>query len=236
MKLFSIVAILIEGLILTICICALLLTARSTVASIPIEIQLTRSALLHQVDALRITTLSEIDKQALGVRRDALGQLTVIRKDAVQQLSEVASMADRQLTGTRSDLRHTVAESVSSVVAPIEGLRSDLKPLIASAGALTTNAAALTKDVQDSIDDAYPDIQGLLQSTTVAATQIAQTAEVVRETAPEFLATSQETNRQFAGIGKDVHTFTTEFVKPKSLKSKIWEGVKALSLVIAKAI
>ncbi len=70
----------------------------------------------------------------------------------------------------------------------------------------------------------------------MATTQVAQTAEQVRAIAPQFLATAQETNRQFAGITTDVHAFTTKFTRPASLKTKVWEGFRSMALIGARFV
>jgi hypothetical protein len=193
--------------------CALLLTVRDTVASVPGEIQATRAALTFQIQALQVNALAEIDRQAIG-----------IRKDATKQLGIILQTADRQLTGIRTDLRAELQQTAATLVAPIEGLRADLKPVL-------DNTAALTKDAQDSWDDSYWDVKALLGSATVATTQAAQTMQTVREATPAFLATAQETNRQFAGIVTDVHTVTTAYTAPLSLKQRIWNTVKSLALI-----
>jgi hypothetical protein len=197
MKNYMLAAIGISVLAVSGCLCSLILTTRKVEASIPIEIQATRAALIDQVTRVRIEVLAEIDTQATALRHDTTAQLNVIRKDALVEIRNTRSMADLQLTGTRSDLK----KSIAAIVAPVEGLRADLKPVL-------MNAAALTKDAQDSWDDSYDDVRSLLGSAEVATTQTAQTMQTVNAIAPKFLAAAQETNQHFAGITADVHDAT----------------------------
>ena len=209
------------------CLCALLLTIRATVAAVPGEIQATREALSKQVQALTIAALGEIDSQASGIRQDARIMILRATKDANSQISIMTDDANRQLTGLTLKLE----DAVNKADGQITGIRAEISPVLANIAVLTVNAASLTKDAQDSLDDLYPDMRGLVESATVATTQAAQTAEVVRAAAPQFLATAQESNKQFAGIATDVHTFTTKFTAPVSLKTKIWDGFKSMALI-----
>jgi ABC-type transporter Mla subunit MlaD len=213
------------------CFCALLLTIRATVAAVPGEIAVTRSLLIGQVAALRIDALAEIDSQANGIRKD----VGIMIPNSINIMTDVAN---KQLTGLRSDtmtrvdhMTVTVDGAVNKADDLLTGLRYDIRPVIANTAALAANAAALTKDAQDSWDDSYDDVRGLLLSAEFATTQTAQTMQTVREAAPQFLATSQETNHQFAGIATDVHRFTTKFTAPTSLKTKIWDGFKSMALI-----
>jgi hypothetical protein len=104
-----------------------------------------------------------------------------------------------------------------------------------------TNAAALIKDGQDSLDDSYWDVKALIGSATVATTQTAQTMQSVRVAVPGFLATGQQfaeqfrlTSIQFTGIATDAHTFTSKFTAPRTTSQKIWEGVKLGALTAAR--
>jgi len=201
------------------CLCALLLTLRATVADIPAQIQATRSALVDQIATLRISTLADIDAQAKTMRSTAVNQLTVIRKDALAEAEAYRTMADRQLTATRADLRLSVDASIAKLVGPIEGVRFDLHPVLA-------NAAAFEVHADKALVDLHPQMLGLIAASKVTAGETAQTMRTVRDAAPRFAATSEVTNEQIAGVATDLHKLADKFTGPMTLKQKIWEGIK----------
>jgi methyl-accepting chemotaxis protein len=206
---------------------ALILSVSRTVDMVPVEIEYTRAALIAETHKQAAAVLALVDRQARGIRWDATAQLSGIRADALGQLSHLSETADRQLTGTRKDL----TDSIAAVIAPVNGLRTDLQPVLENISLSTIQATALIKDAQDSWDDSYDDVKGLLESTTYATTQVAQTAETIRAAAPEFIATTQESNRQLAGVAGDVHKLTTSLTAPVSLKAKIWNAIRGVALV-----
>jgi hypothetical protein len=194
-------------LALTIYLCALIAAARHTVEILPDELLATINS---QATAARLDTLALIDRQASGIRRESTVQLNALRTQSLARIDALAATADRQITSTRADLEVTILRSLNTLVAPINGIRTDLQPVL-------QNAAALTKDAQDSWDDSYDDVRGLLESSTVAATQVAQTAETVRAAAPQ-LATD------VTGIASDFHDAThnldIRFFHPPAMTKK----------------
>lgn len=225
MKNYLLAAIGISVLALSGFTCAFLFTLRTTVAVVPHEIAQTRVELVHQVDALRLDSLAEIDKQATGIRKDANIQLAVIRKDAVAQIVQIAGIADRQLSGTRSDLKQTVAESVKTLIGPVEGLRSDLQPVIANTASLTKQVdeqAPLFLDCESNPDCVFNRFQGTSKA-------IEKTMEAVAVAAPQLGESAVANGKNFAGITEDAHKFTTQFTAKRSLKQKIWNGFKAVA-------
>lgn len=212
---------------LTICSCALLLTVRSTVAAVPREIAVTRSALFSQVEELRIEALAEIDRQANGIRADATTQLSGIRHDT---LSEITALGAATLARV-DQIAIKLESAVNKADGHLSSLQAKIEPVIDQISPLLLNSAALVKNANDSWDDSYWDVKALLGSATVATTQTAQTMQTVREATPAFLATAQESNQQAAGIVTDVHKLTTTFTAPLTVKQKIWQAFKSLALL-----
>lgn len=180
------------------------------------------SALQRSVEAIPPTVLTpvlaEVDHQA-NLTRDGLFKLTGT------ELEHGLARIDTFTAG----LNIRVDQAVDKADSQLTGLRGELTPVL-------RQSAALVKDAQDTLDDAYPDVRGLLESSTVAATQAAQTAQTIRAAAPELVQSAQETSKQVAGITADVHKFTTKFTGPSSWKSKLWEGIKTGAYVGARVI
>jgi hypothetical protein len=233
---YLLIAIAISVLAVSGCLCALILTVRSTVAVIPAEIQATRTELASQIAALRDDSLGEIDEQANRLRVTAVNQLTVIRKDALAEAEAYRGTVETQLSGARVDLRSVISlPTIQALVAPLEGIRADLEPVLANAAAIEAHAdegvAVLARR------DALPaQLLGLIAASKVTAGETAQTMKAIRDATPQFITTGQITNDQVAGVVTDIHTLTTKFTKPLTMKQKIWEGFKATAILIAHVI
>jgi hypothetical protein len=167
--------------------CGALLVRAATVttAAVPQEIADTRAALTAQVAALRIDALAEIDKQANGLRAELHGDVRLVDR----QLSAITGQLDKR-TGdmlTRVDTALGMVDlRTGQALTTVAGIRTDLAPALA-------NAAALVKDAQDSWDDSYDDVRGLLDSSEVAVTQAAQTMQTINKAAAPTLAAEQKT-------------------------------------------
>ena len=126
-----------------------------------------------------------------ALHRDATEQLTAIRAESAYQLDALRvpllKLADDRSKEALRIVDARVGQSLEIVDArsgqalkTVEGLRADLAPTLA-------NTAALVKDLQNTSDALYPDIQAAVESTTVAATQTAQAAQSVQQAVPGVL-------------------------------------------------
>jgi ABC-type transporter Mla subunit MlaD len=196
-------------------------TATETAKAVPGEIAQTRAALIGQMEALRVDALKEIDKQANGLRAELHGDVRLVNAQVFAITGQLNQRTGDALT--RVDTALSILDKrTGEVTATAAGIRTDLKPTL-------DRSAALAKDAQDSLDDNYYDAQNLLQSSEVAVTQIAQTAETVNKAAPDQLAAAQKTAAAVAGITTDVHTMTTAMLKPKTFWGKVWAGITVAS-------
>ena len=117
-------------------------------------------------------------------------------------------MADRRLGDTlvRAD----------TALRTVEALRNDVKPAV-------DGAVALESDAKDSWDDVYWDVKALVGSATVAARGVAETSEAVGKAAPKLAESAVGIGKSTDAIAADVHTATSDFVKPKTF----WQRMKA---------
>lgn len=203
-------ALIISILSVAACFCGLLLTIRSTVAAIPNELALTRSALVEQITDLRLDAISEIDQQANGIRKDATTQLSGIRREA-----------DRQLTGARGDIKEIGGFLSLRADALKDSLIGEIHPVLA-------NAATLEKDAQDSLDDLYPDIRALIESADVATTQTAQTMQTVREAAPQVAAATVSVGKSAASIADSVDVEAKKLTQPQTRRQKLMSWLELM--------
>ncbi len=123
-------------------------------------------------------------------------------------ITESRSMADRRLGDTlaRADI----------ALRTVEALRNDVKPAV-------DGAVALESDAKDSWDDMYWDVKALVGSATVAARGVAETSEAVGKAAPKLAESAVGIGKSTDAIAADVHTATSDFVKPKTF----WQRMKA---------
>ena len=182
--------------------------ARVLPVAVCAEIQATRAALVAEIDATR----DDLSNQVEAARQDLLGkadaQLSTVQSESFRQITEFRSMADRRLgdTLTRADI----------ALRTVEALRNDVKPAV-------DGAVALESDAKDSWDDVYWDVKALVGSATVAARGVAETSEAVGKAAPKLAESAVGIGKSTDAIAGDVHTATSDFVKPKTF----WQRMKA---------
>ena len=195
--------------------------AADSLAAAPALLAARVAALQASIDCLPKQILPPVLARVDVATGKADAQLTGMRAD-VQRVVDTADMRLWSLQGT-------VQSAVGIADKRLASIQDDARPVL-------VNTAALVKDTQDSLDDSYWTAKALIESATYATTQVAYTAESVRTIAPQFLATAQETNQHFAGIAGDVHVFTAKFTGPTTVKSKIWEGFKTMTLIGARIL
>jgi uncharacterized protein YoxC len=146
-------------------------------------------------------------------------------KDATTRLDSRVGEALAEVKATREEALATVNATMRTLDARAAAIQSDARPVL-------VNAAALTKDAQDSWDDLYPDMKATVESATVAVTSVAQASEEIRAAAPALAASAvqvgksaESTSASVAGVALDVKREVDEATRPK----KWWQ--KALGPV-----
>ena len=167
---------------------------------------------------------SETARQIEDARKDLFirseQEITALRVGALKRVDTSLSVVDR-----RAGQALTVADSrAQQALSAIEGLRADVRPTLAAAN-------GILKDAQDSWDDLYPDVKGSVASATVAVTSAAQASEAIRDAAPQVAASVVGIGKSADGITADIHTATSDFVKPKTF----WQKVKGALNIMATA-
>jgi len=177
------------------------------------EMGATRSDAMLAID----TTRRELLHEVANLRRDVMHQADATRSESLAAISAIAAVADARL-----------ADTTGKLDAQLTATRADLQPVLANAVQLTGNAAALTKDAQNSLDDLYWDVKASVESATVtmhsiaeASASIEKTAQSVQAAVPPVLANMELLSRQSAGIATDVHTFTTAATAPVPWYKKV---------------
>ena len=182
--------------------------ARALPVAVSLEIQATRAALVAEINATRADLINQVE----AARTDLLGktdsQFSTIQSESFRQITEFRSMADRRLGDT--------LERADTALRTVEALRNDVKPAV-------DGAVALESDAKDSWDDMYWDVKALVGSATVAARGVAETSEAVGKAAPKLAESAVGIGKSTDAIAADVHTATSDFVKPKTF----WQRMKA---------
>ena len=163
----------------------------------------------------------------MPLRSLVLARLDTLQAGVTTQVSALQTNANNQITGLRADLfdpekghvtalRTDTLARVDTALRAVEALRNDVKPAV-------DGAVALESDAKDSWDDMYWDVKALVGSATVAARGVAETSEAVGKAAPKLAESAVGIGTSTDAIAADVHTATSDFVKPKTF----WQRTKA---------
>jgi chromosome segregation ATPase len=133
-------------------------------------------------------------------------ELRAIRTDLAGTQAHLVSLLDRQLGQTNRS------------IAELARIRRDLQPVL-------HQTAAAVKDAQETLDDLYPDIRAAVESATVTTTAAAHTSEAIAAVAPETTRAASQVVVEAAGVTSDVHTFTTDLVKPQPWWKKLLKTI-----------
>jgi hypothetical protein len=109
---------------------------------------------------------------------------------------------------------------------PVAKVQADLHPVLA-------NAAPLTKDTQDSLDDLYPDIKASTESATVAITSAAHASEAVLGAAPRVAEFVVSIGKSADAVAADVKREADSVIAPKPWYSKILGPVYTVGKLVA---
>ena len=203
----------------TACCCALLLSVRADVVCLPRMLAGWLEATYGEVHQAR-QTVDElpglVDRQATAITAAATGEIRHLGDGALVLVADSAAEALATAQGA--------ADNANS---QITGIRADLKPTL-------TSTAALLDDARNSWDDLYPDVKGSVASATVAITSVAQASESVRAAAPQLVESAGNIGHSADGITADVHTATTDFVRPKTRWQKLRAWLETAGKVAAR--
>lgn len=170
--------------------------ADRAVKSLPDKIDAVNLSLEAEIDATRVQLMGLIDKHATVLERSSNAHLDALQATIDSRSGETLKLVDTHLT--------------------------DITQPIAMAQA---NLYALAKDIQDSLDDLYPDIKGATESATVAVTSAAQTSEAIRDAAPKVSASVE-------GIAADAKREADSLTAPK----KWWQKILGPAYTIGRLV
>jgi len=146
--------------------------------------------------------------------------------DADTRIKQVADLGDTRTAEAMRAVDRLLAmvdRRSGEALATVGTVSVAALPVLSATATLLTNA-------NDSLNDSYDDVRGLLDSSTVAATQTAQTMQAVREHAPQLTA-------DISGIAMDFHDAThsldERFFHPPPRTR--WQKVKAALMFIPLA-
>jgi hypothetical protein len=130
----------------------------------------------HAVQALPARLDAAVEREAMRIRADALGaiqnaqagilaEVAELRRGGTSALAGVLDKADAQLTAANASLANVAA------------IRDDLKPTLEA-------SAALTVDVQASLDALYPDIAAITGNVAVTTRSTGEVIGAAERVAP----------------------------------------------------
>lgn len=194
------------------CVCALVLSVRATVVCLPAQVDGYARSLLADVHGARTAVESVpalADAQITSAQESLFGEIRGARADLGRSLAALDTQVSRALT---------IADSrAKEATGSIAGLRADLKPVLASTDELLMQSSGAVAVIR-------PQALGLIAAAKVTAGETAQTMRTVRDAAPEIAGSAIGVGKSVDGIAADVHTMTSDFVKPKTFwqKFKMW--------------
>ena len=161
-----------------------------------------------------------VDRHARQLEQDLR-----LRLDAMIARVDVATVKADARTGEAlsvvREFRTTADARLASMQDQVErttnGIRTDVEPVL-------ENAASIEAHTDKAIVDLHPQVLGLVAASKVTMGQAAQTAREVERATPALLKDAQGIAKSADGITADVHTATTDFVKPQTKwqKFKTW--------------
>lgn len=171
--------------------------ADRAVKSLPDKIDAVNLSLEAEIDATRVQLIGLIDKHATTLERSSNAHLDALQATIDSRSGETLKLVDTHL----SDIT---------------------QPLVMA----QANLYALAKDIQDSLDDLYPDIKGTVESTAVAVTSAAQTSEAIRDAAPKVSASVES-------VASDAKREADSITAPKKWWQKILGPVYTIGRIVA---
>ncbi len=194
-------------------------TATAVVASVPVEIDSTRVALVAQMEGTR----SDLNQQVTAARQDVLGrterQAAALRVDVMAQAAGFRETADRRLGDTLA--------RADRALGTIEALRQDLKPTLDHSAAITAQvneAMPLFLDCDHNADCVFNRYVGASRGIERAAANFGKASTDVSTALPGAIATWQSIGVNANGIATNVNQLT----KPKWYDRLIGYGLNGV--------
>jgi len=158
-------------------------------------------------------------------RKDLLKEVASIRTDVMARTDKALDITDQtsKMVDTRlADITTKMTaqlDKANASIAEVAKVREDLRPVLGEAQE-TLNQTSGTIAVL------RPQALGLMAATKVTMGTVAQTMRTVKDATPKLADATVQTGQNVAGITKDFHTFTSEFVKPQPWYKKLYTGAK----------
>lgn len=206
------------------CVGLLALSIQSTVAQMPRlavetrtallkEIDLTRSDLIDQVQALRIDSFAEVDSQATALRGElhtAIGltnrQIADLQTNSFTAINKLSDLSDRRYGDT---------------LALVNDLTNKLDPAITNINAITADAK-VTSDILFRRDALPAQVLGVLGGAKVTLGQTASTMRDIQTAMPTFITTWQS-------VGTHINDATASAALASKATAKTMENFSAAS-------
>lgn len=217
-------------------------TADRTVAALPSQID-------RQADETRRVALLAISE----TRKDALAEIASIRHDVMEQVGGLSLSAERQLTGIRSDVFAEINDTRGMLdrrmVEVVSHVAQKVDPILDNVAGITGHTNSMVAHVDDALppftDCAYTDEAGnpiggnpdcFFNRFQGVSKSVEQMARAAAKAAPELSQAAVGVAKSVDGIADDAHTFTSDFVKPKTTLQKIGSWLKTLGLIGASLL
>lgn len=124
----------------------------------------------------------------------------------------------REATRQISDI---TVPRVNDTVRAIPGVVGHIDDVVRSAQPLVAHTDGLITDVKDSLDDSYWDIKAMVESATVATTQVAQSTQTFNAQLPALVATLQGTNVEINRATTVLADAIVRYFKPSPFRDRL---------------
>jgi hypothetical protein len=194
-------------------------TATAVVATVPVQIDSTRVALVAQIDSTR----RDLNLQVTAARQDVLGrterQAAALRMDVMAEVAGFRETADRRLGDSLA--------RADRALGTVDALRQDLKPTLEHSAAITAqvdDAMPLFLDCDHNPDCVFNRYVGASRGIERAALNFGKASTDVSTALPGAIATWQSIGANANEIATNVNQLT----KPKWYDRLIGYGLNGV--------
>lgn len=188
------------------------------------EADRTRSLVIVEALELRRMLREDVLPQVnFGIRvvDDRSQQALVIVQDLGRKADTLAAKIETDANRQTSDALAIVKDAAESTITEVQGIRADLRPAIDSIPPAVSSVKALTDEAKKTWDQKYDEIQATIDNLTVATAGIGRAADEVAKAAPKLTESAIGIGKSADGIAADVHTATSDIVRPKSFWQRL---------------
>jgi len=214
------------------CLCSLLLSVRADVVCLPRMAATAQAALLARMDRIEAAVDALPGQVVPPVVAAARAEIRHGVDLSGAKVDAATAILDRRTGDALARIAaalQMVDSRASEATGALAGIREDAQPVL-------KGAAAIETDAQASWDDLYWDLKASVESATVAARGIAETSEAIGKAAPALAQSAEGIGASADGIAADVHTATTDFVKPRTWGQKLKAWLEAAGKIAARFI